>query len=368
MTLFKERVTQQWKFHLKMFRSIADWTTYIYFIIPGLLFLFYLYKETILQGEYGFITYISAPIFFFFLLSVARVGYLRTFIVAADRLFLMQHKQVFRKLKRNGFMYSIIFQGLFITLSLLILSPVILYYYHFTTLGIVQLVCSMSLQFLLSKFIDFKNIHKWVKFMIQILITAILASMVLYTNLFIVCLTVVLIVVCVFYYEIRHIRSNMYFEQQVNAEREAYFRWQGRVFMVSPELKSMEPAKHTLKAPRFLKGRLFTKSNDPIAEFMLKSLVRDKRYRWGYVRLIVVTIPLYFILPLWGDVLLVIVSYFMLDSWLQSVMNEIKAHAIFRVIQVQDEAWTVSYERLKNYFVNYVLIFISAIVLLSMLL
>ena len=365
MTLFKERVTQQWKFHIKTFRSIADWTTYVYLIIPSMLFLFYLYKETILQGEYGFITYISAPMFIFFLLFVVRGGYLRTFIVVADRLFLMQHEQVFRKLKRNGFMYSILFQGLFITLSLLILSPILLYHYDFTTLGIIQLVCSMTLQFLLCKFIDFKNIHKWVKFVIQLLITAILASMVLHTNLFVVSLTVVLIVVCIFYYEKRHIRSNMYFEQQVNAEREAYFRWQGRVFTISPELKSMEPAKHTLKAPRFLKGRLFTKSNDPIAEFMLKSLVRDKRYRWGYVRLVVVTIPLYFILPLWGNIVLIIVSYFMLNSWLQSVMNEIKGHAIFRVIQVHDEAWNVSIKRLKNYFVNYVLIFISVIILLS---
>ena len=69
MTLFKERVVQQWKFHLKMIRSIADWTTYVYLIIPSTLFLFFLYKETILQGEYGFITYISAPFFIFLLLS-----------------------------------------------------------------------------------------------------------------------------------------------------------------------------------------------------------------------------------------------------------------------------------------------------------
>ena len=366
MTLFKERVVQQWKFHLKMIRSIADWTTYVYLIIPSTLFLFFLYKETILQGEYGFITYISAPFFIFLLLSVARGGYLRTFIAAADRLFLMQHKLVFRKLKRHAFIYSVIIQCLYITFCLLILSPVLLYYYHSTTLGIVQLACSMVLQFLLSKFIDFKHIHKWVKFIVQLCITAILASMVLYTNLFVVSLTVVLIVASVLYYEKRHIRSNTYFDQQVNAEREAYFRWQGRVFMVSSELKSMEPAKHTLKAPRFLKGRLFTKSNDAIAEFMLKALIRDKRYRWGYVRLVVVTIPLYVVLPLWGDAVFIIISYFMLNSWLGSVMNEIKEHAIFKVIQVQEEAWNVAYERMKNYFVNYVLIFISLIVLLGM--
>lgn len=188
----------------------------------------------------------------------------------------------------------------------------------------------------------------------------------LYTNLFVVSLTATLIVASVFFYEKRHIRSNIYFDQQVNADREAYFRWQSRVFMVSAELKSMEPAKHTVKAPRFLKGRLFTKSNDAIAELMLKTLVRDKRYRWDYVRLVVVTIPLYFALPLWADMLLIIATYFMLNSWLGSVMNEIKAHTIFNVIHVREEAWNVSLQRLKNYFVNYVLIFISLIVLLDM--
>ena len=366
MTVFKARVKQQWKFHIKMFRSIADWTTYVYLIIPSMLFLFYLYKETILQGEYGFITYISAPFFIFFLLSVARIGYLRTFVAAADRLFLMQHQRSFSQLKRYAFSYSVVIQSLFVLFCLLILSPVLQYYYHLTTLGMIQLACSMVLQFLLSKMIDFTSIHKWMKFIIQLLITAILASMVLYTNLFIVSLTVAIIVASVVYYEKRHIRSNMYFDQQVNAEREAYFRWQGRIFIVSPELKSMEPAKHTLKAPRFLKGRLFMKSNDAMAELMLKALIRDKRYRWGYVQLIAVTIPVYAALPLWGDMLCIIMTYFMLNSWLQSVMNEIKGHAIFRVIQVHDEVWNVSYKRLKNYFVNYVLIFISVIVLLCM--
>ena len=64
--------------------------------------------------------------------------------------------------------------------------------------------------------------------------------------------------------------------------------------------------------------------------------------------------------------LLVIATYFMLNSWLQSVMNELKAHAIFNVIKVQDAAWNLSYERLKIYFVNYIVIFISVIVLLGM--
>lgn len=278
----------------------------------------------------------------------------------------MQHQRCFSQLKRYAFSYSVISQSLYIAFFLLILSPVLQYYYHFTTLGMIQLACSMVLQFLLSKLIDFKSIHKWLKFIIQLLITAILASMVLYTNLFIVSLTIAVIVASVVYYEKRHIRSNMYFDQQVNAEREAYFRWQGRIFIVSPELKSMEPAKHTLKAPRFLKGRLFTKSNDAMAELMLKALVRDKRYRWGYVRLIAVTIPVYAAFPLWGDMLCIIMTYFMLNSWLQSVMSEIKGHAIFNVIQVQEEAWNVALQRIRHYFINYVLIFISFIVLLGM--
>ena len=114
---------------------------------------------------------------------------------------------------------------MYITFCLLILSPVVLYYYHLTILGIVQLVCSMVLQFLICKLIDFKNIHKWIKFIIQLFITAMLAIMVLYTNLFVVGLTVALIVASVLYYEKWYIRSNIYFNQQVNAEREAYFRW-----------------------------------------------------------------------------------------------------------------------------------------------
>ncbi|MFF5994632.1 ABC transporter permease [Lysinibacillus sp. KU-BSD001] len=362
MALFKIRLLQQWRFHRKIFSSIADWTTYLYLFLPFGAFLFFLYKETILNGAYGFFHYVPAIPFIFLLLLLASVGYLRTFEEAADRLFLLQHQRTFRQLKRSAFMYSMFIQAVYMGLCLLALLPLLVHHYQFTTLAIGQIVCSMMLYFLVSKSFHF---YKWIKAIVQLLVGAGLTGMVVYASFSTVSITILFIFSCIVYYEKNHIRSNHYFDQYISVEREAYYRWQARIFMVNPELGSLMPEKHTLKAPRFFKGRLFKRSNDATSELMLKTLIRNKRYRWGYVQLVGITIPLYFILPLWADMTLLMLSYYMLNSWLVSVMQEIKGHAVFKVLTIKETVWHMSFQRIKSYAVNYVLFCIAIVIILE---
>ena len=99
----------------------------------------------------------------------------------------------------------------------------------------------------------------------------------------------------------------------------------------------------------------------------MKTIIRNKRYRWGYVRLVAITIPLYLVLPFWADVLLLGFSYFMLTGWLESVMHEVKGHAIFNVLKLQDEQWNASLKKIKAIFVAPVLLFMGAVVVLGLL-
>ena len=121
---------------------------------------------------------------------------------------------------------------------------------------------------------------------------------------------------------------------------------------------------HTVKAPRFLKGRLFKHA---ASELLLKTIIRNKRYRWGYIRLVAITIPLYLALPFWADVLLLGFSYFMLTGWLESVMYEVKGHAVFAVLKLQDEQWNASLKKTKAIFVVPVLLFMGGVVVLGIL-
>ena len=126
----------------------------------------------------------------------------------------------------------------------------------------------------------------------------------------------------------------------------------------------MMKEQHTVKAPRFLTGRLFKHA---ASELLVKTVIRNKRYRWDYVRLVAMTIPLYLALPLWADVLLLGFSYFMLTGWLESVMHEVKGHPVFTVLKLQDEQWNASLKKTKAVFVAPVLLFMGGVVVLGFL-
>jgi len=157
------------------------------------------------------------------------------------------------------------------------------------------------------------------------------------------------------------------FEKQLSLEYEMFYRWQSILFLASIELRSMAHDKSIRRKtePSYYKGRIFKKINDPLLELFLKTIIRNKRYRSGYLRLISLTVPFYIYFPWWGDLLLLVVSFFMLKSWLLSVVKELRGHPIFMVFLIENNQWRKSSESLITYLVKYVLAGIFICVLLA---
>lgn len=368
MQLFKERLKREWRFHLKLLKDIIDWTILLYAMIPAGAFLYFLYRETVLRGEFGFFVYIPIELFVFVLILFGGIGYMRTFIEPADRLFIIQHKQVFSRLKRFSIYYSVLWQSVFITGILLLLTPVLFGYYGLLAGDILQIGLAMLLYFSVNPCIEWSHLHKWLKGPFGLFVAACLSVMILYIPAVGTLLLVAALLLVLLFIEMRHIRSGAYFEKQLEHDLKAHTRWIGRLFFFNNELKSMIKEKHNVKAPRLLKGRLFQHADDAAAELLVKTLIRNKRYRWAYVRLVLVTVPLYLALPFWADVLLLGFSYFMLTGWLESVMYEVKGHAVFNVLKLQDEQWYSSMKRLKIIFVAPVILCMGLVVALGLML
>lgn len=368
MQLFKERLIREWRFHTKLLKDVMDWTILLYAMIPAGAFIYFLYRETVLRGEFGFFVYIPIEFVIFVLILLGSVGYMRTFIEPADRLFIIQHPLIFTRLKRFSIYYSVVWQSLFITGMLLVLTPVLFIHYELMIGDVLQIGAAMLLYFCFNPCIEWSHLHKWIKGPAGLLVAACLSAVIVYVpEMGLVLLPAGLVLVLLFI-EMRHVRSGAYFEKQLEHDLKAHTRWLGRLFFFNNELKSMIKEHHTVKAPRLFKGRLFKGPDDAVAELLVKTLVRNKRYRWSYVRLVLITIPLYLALPFWADLLLLGFSYFMLTGWLESVMYEVKGHAIFNVLKLQDEQWNTSMKRIKAIFVAPVLLCMGLVVVLGFLL
>ena len=364
MQLFRERLIREWRLHMKLAKDVMDWTTFLYALIPTGAFLYFLYRETMLKGEFGFFAYIPVELLVVILIFLGGIGYMRTFIEAADRLFLIQHRHAFTMLKRLSVCYSIIWQTLYIVLGLLLLLPVLAHHYELPVGEIMLLGAAMLLFFLLNRCLEWSNLNRWFKDLAGLMVAVVLSIVVLYASGIGPFLIVPALILVLLFMDQRHIRTGVHFEKQLEYDLKAHTRWISRLFFFNNEVKSMMKEHHTVKAPRFLKGRLFKHA---ASELLLKTIIRNKRYRWGYIRLVAITIPLYLALPFWADVLLLGFSYFMLTGWLESVMYEVKGHAVFSVLKLQDEQWNASLKKTKAIFVVPVLLFMGGVVVLGIL-
>lgn len=358
---FKLRVRKQWQLNSKLFKSIADWTVLLYLLIPAVLFVYYLYRE--IKGEFGVFEVIPLPISIFLLLLITGGGYIRTFVEPGDQLFLIQHKGTFTRLKAYSLAYSIVKQALLIGASLLLFSVVHLHHYNQTIVGLIDLGILLLIANVVNTLLYLKFNQKFILFLMNLGQFILLTLMAVYikwpvsTAIY----TVLFILLCVFYW-INYVKSTKYFDKQTDPEIQSYYKWQTMIFSASQELKSVKPSKLPVKSPFLFKNRIFKKNDDFLLDLLSKTILRHKKYIWGYLRLVLVIIGLTFALPLWTDVALVGIAYFMLKSWVESLVLEIKGHSIFVVYQVADSEWIQTEKILSKYLAVYPVVLIVLII------
>ncbi|MFB9757593.1 ABC transporter permease [Ectobacillus funiculus] len=113
----------KWKEKFKMVRSVVDWTSALYFIIPALIFgamyyrslwdqipnwPLYLFGTTFSEWEPQLQEHIAFSVVLFVLYSVTYFRSIRSFLEEADSLFLLQALSLLRSIIIRGIVYSFI--------------------------------------------------------------------------------------------------------------------------------------------------------------------------------------------------------------------------------------------------------------------
>ncbi|WP_400241511.1 ABC transporter permease [Niallia sp. JL1B1071] len=126
--LFYHRVIRNWKFHSQVFHSVADWTVVLYILIPAIIFCAAIYLSWWKKLP-EWLDNIPFIIPFFVLYLLSWTGNIRTFMVEADKVFLVKKPDLLRGLKRRAYLYFLLQQILVICAGVSCLLPFLLYYY-----------------------------------------------------------------------------------------------------------------------------------------------------------------------------------------------------------------------------------------------
>lgn len=170
MGLFRKRLGRQWQFNLTIFKSIADWTVWIYLFIPTALFSYYLYRETIMQKQFGLLEWIPFEVFLYVLFLLLQTGTIRSYLESADQLFLIQQKAHCRKLLTGGLIYSLSLKILMNGLFLGLLYIVIIHLYDRTILEIIFIFLLGFTAYVWKQLLARTNFREWFQSILQLLI------------------------------------------------------------------------------------------------------------------------------------------------------------------------------------------------------
>lgn len=364
MALFKDRLRLQWKFNLKIIRSVVDVTSMIYIAAFAMMFMLFLYGDILPNVENSLITKIPLWLPLFLLLLGVHLKSFRTFIQPGDRLFLIQSSRLFTKLKLHGYLYSVINQLVLSSVLISILTPIFMKVYGMSLIGLISLIllhiCS-SFSFAL---IHLKGYSKWVQILLVLAVAVAFAAVFIWLPAYIVMLLCVGIMIFQSYSYIKnHVVPNRFFERQLALDQERFYRLQSFVFFLSIELRSMTPPKQKNKPFFWRKSSRLFRRDWMVEELLVKTIVRNPDFRWGYIRLLIITLPMYPFLPGWVDMIVFGLLSFILLSWLESVLMVTKEHKVFSIYKVGDEQWIQAEKRVKRWFVLMPLAFLGLILL-----
>lgn len=106
--LFFQRMFHYWRYQWKVFRTIIDWTVALYIVLPAAAFVVYQYAEWLngkglLDGAAGVLGWDWLYVFSVLLLCT---GFIHTFLLEADHVFLVHAKHLMQQLKRYALLYS----------------------------------------------------------------------------------------------------------------------------------------------------------------------------------------------------------------------------------------------------------------------
>ncbi|MGY5388350.1 ABC transporter permease [Bacillus spizizenii] len=139
-TLFFRRLFDYYRYQFKVFHAVIDWTVALYIVLPALAFVIYQYID-LMNGRglfYEWSEMMEWRWLYAVCVLIVCTGSIHTFLMEADKVFLLQKKEIIYQLKQYALMYSF-----FVTLAkwLLLFFIVLPFISHITLAESTALLC-----------------------------------------------------------------------------------------------------------------------------------------------------------------------------------------------------------------------------------
>lgn len=268
------------------------------------------------------------------LLLLSGRGNIRTWLLDADLLFLIQKNGVLQQLKRCGLLSSLFFLVVSEVLLFVLAAPVLVGIYHFSQIQILSLFFMVSAFRLtvmtIKKFAD-KTLYRW----LFLLLSYSLANglvLTLHTALWLLCGTASLAaLICLNWTQLA--KTNRWF-RDMEIENTEHVRLIRFILQFSSEIEKPLSIKRRPLVFFRRSGRLFKTVNkeNGLLELLLKTFFRNKGYMLAYLQLTGITCLAVMLLPFWLKWCVYVLCIPFAWFWLKIVLRKMTASPFFRIV------------------------------------
>lgn len=340
--IFFNRLKNIWRFKYKNYRTVADWTIIVYLIIPAIVIGIFIYRSWWLNGVPPWAMMLPAQIYFLLGYLLSWSGNFRTFIEDGDRIFLVKHDNIFCRLKKWGFSYTLFLQMVKTVILIVFLLP---FFYHQQLLektiiiSFFMFIVGMNFFLMHFKYQLVKIENKWLQtfvavsaFIILGILPVKLASPWLEGSWIVFALSIVMGLFGIIAH-FQQLKKTYLFEHDLKIELEEKMSGVQMIYQLAPIEKTKVISK---KKPWLFRNskKIFKKrtAEKGFIELYLKVFLRNGEYVRTIIQITSITATAVVIIPpLWIKIVLFSVFLFMSYSWLEGAwMKIVSSHPFMK--------------------------------------
>lgn len=311
-SLFFRRLIDYYKYQFNVFHSVIDWTVALYIVLPALAFVIYQYND-LLHGRglfYEWSEVMEWRWLYAVCVLIVCTGAIHTFLMEADKVFLLQKKEMIYQLKRYALVYSFLVTLAKWLLLFFIVFPLISHSVHITLAESAALLCylfGLHTFFLSLKQERIRKPRSISRRIADILFRAVLFSgsavLIVFTESGVLAPIGILFFIFSFVCGLKKTASFSAFEAEVTEEKKSRLALAGLVMMISQEAGVPKVKDRIRSKPLLYRNskRIFKKRTicTGYKELFFKVMLRNGEYtRHMYMLLSAFTI-LIFVSPIW---------------------------------------------------------------------
>ncbi len=342
--LFFSRFRKNSRYQYNVIKRIMDWTIILYLVVPSVVIFVFIYRSW-WKATPSWMESILLPLVFLFFYCFTWFGKIRTFVLEADKVFLIKDSQLFYGIKKWGYLYSCLTNFIGTAVFICLFLPYFVVVSHWSLIQAVQLLLAVyivRLWIILFKLFLLRIRNKFLNIVCTIFAFFIGLSI---WNIFISFHPIVLLLLLMmfifhpilYFYQIKRKSS---FDQEVVEEKKAKLGFTSLILQLSMQVE--KPSYSTREKPFFNRNsrRIFKKRTGVTGflELFIKVLIRNPSYWFSYIQIISSLSVAMVLLPvLWLKISIFFFFIIILSIWCHTIWEKImNATPIFNRYKNED--------------------------------